>query len=271
MKKMNMPIERWYKAIQTRRSRRTFIAKAIEETSIEALKDHITQLNLLYDGVRLKLVEHSPNELFVGAVGPYGKITGAPAYIAVVTDEKQKHRFQLGGILGEAIVLEATALGLSTCWIGGFFQHERASLEVAVQKGENVIAILPLGHARKNFSLTEKMMHQSKNFHKRKSLNDLVEGLSIEQWPPWMERAIHVAILAPSAYNRQPLRYYIDDDHSITISVEDSTVETNVPKEIDCGIAMLHIELAARFHNIDGDWEYMDYPKLVEFKPGEAI
>ncbi|HHY93759.1 MAG TPA: nitroreductase, partial [Firmicutes bacterium] len=31
------------------------------------------------------------------------------------------------GYTGEAVVLEATALGLATCWVGGFFRPEVAA------------------------------------------------------------------------------------------------------------------------------------------------
>ncbi|MCD8503442.1 MAG: hypothetical protein LRY71_19555 [Bacillaceae bacterium] len=38
-------------------------------------------------------------------------------------------------------------------------------------------------------------------------------------------------------------------------------------KQIDCGIAMAHIDIATKFHGITGTWEYLESPEIAMFKP----
>lgn len=262
---MEMPVERWYKAIQKRRSRRTFISKPIEDTSVWALMSMIEVINGWKNGTRLAYVDKSIDNITQNAVGPYGRVTGAPAYIAVIVNNHTLHKFEKAGMTGEAIVLEITSLGLSTCWIGGSFHHSRAAEEIGIEKDEAVIAVLPVGHARKNYSLQEKMMQQRGDFLKRKPLEDLVEGLEVDQWSNWQEAALNAARLAPTAYNRQASRFIVEKN-TITIYIDNPGEQTNVPKEIDCGIAMLHIQLAAKVNNCEVVWEYLDYPQVAVFK-----
>lgn len=156
---MDLDFEKWFTAMQNRRSRRTFISKQLEPTTLEIVKQVIEELNKLHSEVRLVLVEEAPDELLIGTVGPYGRITGALAYVAVVCDHSSDYSYERGGYIGQAIVLEASSNGLSSCWIGGYFNSELATKKLSVQEKEAVMAIIPIGYARKNYSLTEKMMN----------------------------------------------------------------------------------------------------------------
>ncbi|MFY9814814.1 MAG: nitroreductase family protein [Dehalococcoidales bacterium] len=60
----------------------------------------------------------------------------------------------------------------------------------------------------------------------------------------WAKESIEAARLAPSAVNRQPWGFNIESD-GITVFVRTSNPEFNVSKRLDCGIAMLHVEVAA--------------------------
>lgn len=263
---LSLQFDKWFKAIPLRRSRRTYIFKTIEAEVFHSLNDVIAELNQTYKGVRLLLVERSPDPIFVGAVGPYGKITGAPSFIALVVNEQVDFRYEKGGYIAQGLVLETVDYGLSTCWVGGYFNKEVAEQLIKVNDHERIIAILPFGYARKNYSLTEKMMNQVGDYHKSKSIKETVDGLPMEKWPKWIEKAIYSANLAPSAYNRQSLRYVIEEDHSITIRLDKPEEETNVPKGIDRGIAMLHIELAVNQQGKKGIWEYSENLNTVTFK-----
>jgi nitroreductase len=263
---MELQLQKWFTAIHNRRSRRTFISKKIEVEKIKVLKEVIEIINISNNEVRLVLVEKSPDELLIGTIGPYGKITAAPTYVAVVGDLNGYHCYERAGYSGQGIVLEANNHGISSCWIAGYFNNELAAKELEVKKSETVIAIIPLGYARKNYSLTEKMMNQVGDYHKRKPIRKIVSGLPMEKWPNWIATSIQAASLAPSAYNRQPFQYIIGTDHSITIATEKADQETNIPIEIDLGIVMLHIELAARHHLINWEWDFIENEELTIFR-----
>ncbi|MFN7250090.1 MAG: nitroreductase family protein [Anaerobacillus sp.] len=263
---MSLRFENWFKAIKLRRSRRTYVSKQIELEVSSSLQNVISELNERYEEVRLVYIEKSPEEVFVGAVGPYGKITGAVAYFALVLNEDSNFSFEKAGFIGQAIVLEAATHGLSTCWVGGHFNKGIACKQVNLDNNEKVVAVIPVGYARKNLSLTEKMMNQVGDYHKRKSVTEIVDGLPEEQWPEWLRSVISAASLSPSAYNRQSVQFIIGEDESITIKIANPNEETNVPKGIDRGIAMLHIEVATKHHNINGNWQFNHEDNVVIFR-----
>jgi hypothetical protein len=55
------------------------------------------------------------------------------------------------------------------------------------------------------------------------------------------------------------------DGSGITIFVRTSGPEFNVSKRLDCGIAMLHIEVAASNFGIQGAWELLETPRVSRF------
>ena len=48
-------------------------------------------------------------------------------------------------IAGEHIVLQATEMGLGTCWIGAFYHDEMANL-INLPKNYKIVALLPIGY-----------------------------------------------------------------------------------------------------------------------------
>ena len=101
--------------------------------------------------------------------------------------------------------------------------------------------------------------------HQRKHLSSMFTGLPEQQWPGWARTAAEAARLAPSATNRQPWSFDIHVD-GITVSVKNTGMEFNVSKRLDCGIAMLHIELGALHGGTRGEWEFLKQPQVARFK-----
>ena len=100
--------------------------------------------------------------------------------------------------------------------------------------------------------------------HKRKKLSGLVTGLDASAWPQWIKVSLEAARLAPSAVNRQPWRFHIEPD-SITVSVNVMKREYGISKRLCCGIAMLHIEIAALNCGIKGNWEFLKQPQVAKY------
>jgi hypothetical protein len=167
--------------------------------------------------------------------------------------------------VGEAAVLEATALGLDTCWVGGFFDPKRVGLMVETASSERVLAVSPVGFARDALSGTERAMRGMSRAHRRKALEVIAAGSA--DWPAWARSAAECVRIAPSAVNRQPWRLRLDGD-SLVIA-RDSGVETpKVTKALDCGIAMLHAEIGALAAGAEGAWSDMtDGRDVAAFTP----
>ncbi len=261
---ITLDADNWYEAIQIRRSRRNFDSRLIEPQVLAELQEKIDIWNRVYEGARLVLVNENADKAFKGIIGSYGKVKGAPAYVAFIGDTRDSHMQEKMGYLGEAFVLEATAKGLGTCWVAGFFRRNVVENQMSLWGHEKILAITPIGYSMETKSIEEQVMSGFATEHKRKPLDQLVLGLPQEDWPAWIERALHAARVAPSAVNRQPWRFYVEQD-TITLSLDHKINPYGVSKHLDCGIAMLHIEVAALHSGVVGKWELLETMDVARF------
>jgi nitroreductase len=264
-KHMNIPFSRWHPAIDKRRSRRYFDPNLPIAPEVLAALDNVCNQFAPFPHARSRLVTESADSVFKGIIGSYGKIKDAPAFIAFIGNMDDPFVQEEVGYTGEGIILEATALGLNTCWVGGFFRRETAASLVEVSNKERVLAITPVGYARESESWEEKLMTRFGRSHNRLPLSKLVRGLPKEKWPNWVTVSLEAARLAPSAANRQPWGLDVQDD-GITVFVRTMGPEFNVSKRLDCGIAMLHLEVAASDSGCRGEWELLPSPLVGKFK-----
>jgi len=262
---MNIPYSRWYPAVNLRRSRRQYDPeKPIPDHILSELQIVCTKFKP-FPNVRAELLTRGCHEVFKGALGSYGKIKCAQAFVAFIGDISDKNVQEKVGYVGEAVILEATTLQLATCWVAGFFRPDILAQLVNLGKNERVLGVTPIGYAEEKESLEERIMTGFGLTHRRKPLSSIATGLTPNEWPDWVVKSLDAARLAPSAINRQPWGFYIDSD-SITVSVRTGGPEFNISKRLDCGIAMLHIEAAAVNCGVFGRWEFMDNPLVARFK-----
>lgn len=188
-------------------------------------------------------------------IGSYGFVLNAPhLLVGVLPEESETARVDLGYVL-EQVVLEATRLGLGTCWITGTYSAERAESALALTSGEVAAAVCALGYPTEHGfgHLHSKFVRRLARGHKRKPLTEIVYS---ERWgepwspedadPTWVTILEH-ARLAPSAHNGQPWRFVISNDE-LTLAVVR-------PSFIDAGIVMSHVTLAAAGVERARQWE----------------
>lgn len=240
---------RWLAAIAVRRSRRTFDGLPVVEADLDAL-EALCRSFRPYGDARIALVRKAPATLFKGILGSYGKVVGAPSALVFLGTPAEDGTDQHVGFTGEAVVLEATALGLDTCWIGGTLDRRVAAGVARIMPGERVFAISPLGHATSDAPSSERLIYGWGKPKKRRTIDEIAPDSA--GWPTWAAAGLEAARVAPSAMNRQPWRFRRGDDG---IVVSGSGVNTpGVTQALDCGIAMLHFELAARAVGGPGVW-----------------
>lgn len=261
---MDIPFSRWYPAIEKRRSRRQFDAgHPIEAEKLSALKTVCDQF-MPFPGARSVLITNPVDDVFKGIIGSYGKVKDAPGYIAFIGNMDDPFVQEAVGYTGEGVILEATAMGLNTCWVGGFFNRDDVATRIDIKSSEKILAITPLGYARKSESIEEKLMTGFGHTHRRKSSSKLLSGMTLGNAPDWIKVSIQAARLAPSAINRQPWGFHLGDS-DITVFVRTSDPELTISKRLDCGIAMMHIELGAMSCGIKGTWEAQKAPDVSKF------
>ncbi len=257
---MEIPAESWHNAIFLRHSQRKYSGDIPDEKVTSRIEEVCSEFTPFL-GVRSVLVREPANDVFKGAIGPYFyNVTEALYYIAFIADMSAPNIQAIAGYIGEGVILEATALGLNTCWVGGFFRRDAIVKQIDIQENEQVLAITPIG-----YSMEEKdRVGKSDKPYRRKSLDKLISSGKIGD-NKWVKSALEAAKIAPSAANRQPWRFEINDD-SITVSANSKRKGIGVSRGLDCGIAMLHLELGALVNGVKGDWKFLDYPEVARYK-----
>jgi hypothetical protein len=256
---MNIPVNSWFDAIFLRHSQRKYSGEKPGEEVIDRL-DTVCANFRPFSGARAVLVREPGDDVFKGIIGSYFKVSEAPYYIAFIGDMTEPNVQEATGYFGEGVILEATVLGLNTCWVGGFFRREAVMKQINLQDTEQVLAITPVGYSKNH---SDRVGVSSKN-HRRKDMNKLIVDGELER-NSWSRTALEAARLAPSAANRQPWRFTINDD-SIVVSSDNKRQEFSVSRRLDCGIAMLHIELGALSTGVSGIWEFLKRPDVASYR-----
>jgi nitroreductase len=264
---MNIPYARWYEAIGKRRSYRTYDKNRTIEAEKLAALDAVCREFRPFEDVRVCLVNKPVEDIFKFIAGNYGIIRNAPAFLAFIGNVENPYVNEQAGYTGEGVILEATALGLNNCWVGNAFSSKKAGTLVEMNDDERLIAVSPLGYAVKSQSFKDKVMTGFGRTHKRLPAKNLISGLSYEKSPKWVKDAIEAARLAPSAVNRQPWGFDIEED-AITVYIRSKGTDTGIPFRLDCGIAMLHLEIAALNAGYKGKWEFLQSPQVARFSVG---
>jgi hypothetical protein len=210
---MEIPVNSWFDAIPVRHSQRKYSGEKPDEKAVDRLDTVCTNFQP-FSGARAIIVKEPGDDVFKGIIGSYFKVTDAPYYIAFIGDMRESIVQEVTGYLGEGIILEATALGLNTCWVGGFFNRDAVAKQIDLQDNEQVLAITPIGYSK---DVTDRVGVSTK-IHKRKDLSKLIISGNLRE-NHWSKVAIEAARLAPSAVNRQPWRFDIGED-SIVVSTD---------------------------------------------------
>jgi len=229
-------------------------------SDLDALEELATRLRP-WPGARAVVLREAPPSVFVGVVGMYGGISHAPSVIAFIGAGDT--RGEAVGYTGEALVLEATALGLDTCWVGGLFSGHAIGALTPLGSDERVHAVAALGYAHDGPTAKERLLFGAGHAKRRRSADEIAPGH--DGWPTWAQAAVAAARVAPSAMNRQPWRFGMDGG-ALTLAFS-GTDTPRSSKHLDCGIAMLHAEVGALGEGVRGTWELVGPPGAARFVP----
>ena len=153
---------------------------------------------------------------------------------------------ELEGFMGEALVLEATSMGLGACWLGMGFYPEIIRRNVNLQNDEEVHCVISLGQCE-----------QPAFAPKRKELSKIC-GKTEEELAAlgvWQKDAVLAARLAPSAANFQPWKIEAD---KTGVSILEASVLYKKYAPLDRGIAMLHAAVGAYHAGREAVWKKVD-------------
>lgn len=236
------------RAIGERCSRRSYLGVPLAKNAAQQLGELARRLGEEY-GLRLLLIENDA-AAFRGFRASYGMLSGVNHYFALLGKTDDPDRRVKLGYAGEQLVLEATVLGLGTCWVGGTFSREACSRKLELLPQEDLVCVIPVGQVPDK-SLREKLV--SKLAHRS---SKTVEELYTAQGKPSSAflAGMEAVRRAPSALNKQPVHFTLADG-VVTAAVEDVATFQG----LDLGIAMLHFEVGSgcgkRFAQTEKGWQ----------------
>lgn len=244
-------------AIKRRASVRSYGDRAVEPDLLKRLLGSADTADHLTFAPRIALVSgvELTRRVLTYMIGSYGLVHNPPhLLVGVLPQESEEARIDLGYVL-EQVVLEATRLGLSTCWITGSYDPRLAGNAVGLTPGEVAAAVCALGYPDEGRwgRFHSRAVRQLARGHRRKPLTEIVfSGRWGERWrgegtDPRLVDALEHARLAPSAHNWQPWRFIISSDYLALALVR--------PAPIDGGIVMAHFALACTALGIAGRWQ----------------
>lgn len=222
-------------AIDERRSRRLYIPKPIDASVLIKLHDLITIYNA-ESGLSIRFIEDG-SSAFSNFRKSYGLFSGVRSLLVLAGPKSDPLLKEKVGYYGEMLVLEATTFGLGTCWVGGTFDAKSPVYQLA--DTESLVCVIPIGYVE-TLSFKEKMVHQMVA-GKSKSIDQLLK--SEAKLPDLYLEGLKAVQKAPSAANRQPVRFMFNKD-VLTVFTEDDG-KFNL---VDLGIVKAHFELATGGH-----------------------
>lgn len=213
--------DRLISAVKLRTSCRSY-AGAPDPAEYAALSYAIGRYRL--PGVRMELLPVAEG-FFTGTLLGTRRITGCRMMAALVIADEPHSRLH-AGILGESFVLEATAMGLGTCWVSGSFKRKDVILPLA--RNEALLCVIAVGKPA-----VPLMPPTSRH---RKPPEHFCRG-DYRAWPEELIDAAALVQAAPSSMNMQPWALYMGPKGEFVLDASDRA-------HLDAGIALCHAELA---------------------------
>lgn len=246
-------------AIKNRTSCRNYKPILLNQDDKKILENTIANSTNLFpdEKIELLIIEkfNSLKELKLN----YGMIKGHNTYLLGKTKNNSNSRVHYGYLM-EKIVIKATEIGVSSCWIGIF--DDTYFDEITIEEGYEIASIVILGYAAEKQSLINKFSRFVVNASKRVDWETLFfnyttnQALTLEEAKDYSE-SLEMLRLAPSAGNHQPWRVFFDtnaNEFHFFKKIINKNYEAKGLHDIDLGIGLCHFELASINQNLEGKW-----------------
>ena len=267
--------------IDRRYSCRTYLDRPIsagDQAALEECMARKTQGPLGTSARFGMIAASSDDEGALKRLGTYGFIKDARAFILGAV-RKGPGDLEDYGYLLEEVILEATGLGLGTCWLGGTFTRSTFTSRFGgITRDEVIPAVVSTGYPGDDGAERIREREQGTRRFPRAELFFAGElGAPLGDGADGYDEALEAVRMAPSATNKQPWRIVRrgDDWHFYLYRTKGygkgspwfKLLRIADLQRVDMGIAMCHFELVARQSGVDGSWSVAD-PGLTLPGPG---
>lgn len=242
-------------AIHARHSIRTFCGEPLQASVKEALEKAIENTYSPFEGkVTMRLASVGIGEEFRPST--YGVIRNALDFLLLgFADDKWSA--VSGGFRMEQVVLEATRLGLGTCWVGGTFKKGSFAKAADLPQGQTLRAILPVGEAARRTGLLDRILRMAARSYRRRPFGDLFFVNNFSTSLPedgQFAGPLRLMRVAPSATNSQPWRALVRGNQV------DFYYKPGNFSLIDMGIGLCHFDIGCREENVTGAFAVNEMP-----------
>ena len=213
-------------------SRRAYIPELISDEKKAVLQEVIDNL-CERSGLKIRLMENGEN--CFSLIKSYGMFSGVKSYFSLSGKADDPLLHEKAGYFGEELVLEATRLGLGTCWVAGSYDKNSTAIELA--EDEILSCVISVGEIKKNENFKEKVLSGIIKT-KRKTPAQMSKNFDIA--PDWFKKGMECVANAPSARNTQLIVFEYTPDGVISENTGSWT-----SNKIDHGIAQYHFELGS--------------------------
>lgn len=251
--------------IQNRKSVRAFKEKAVPVSAIEELKAFAAKSDRLVDiETELLVFDREAGKALEGACGYENVMIGAPTYLVLLSADAE-YAVENGGYVMEDIILKATDMDLSTCWIT-FTDPAAVAEALGIESDKKVVAVAAVGYGEKTTKRLRINIKSMSNvdvtaqrgyFAPKKGIYDMVcvdrvgntEGLDVAMgfYNDALWNAFYACSLTPSYLNRQPYTLVLKDSSKVILVSNPDEYTDELSEKTGLGIVMRHFDAVAQF------------------------
>ena len=214
--------------VKLRHSVRAYEDRPIDNKAAEDLKVMIQQCNR-EGNLHFQLIQDEPKACS-SLLARYGKFSNVRNYIAVV-GTKRPDLDEMAGYYGEKLVIRCIQHGLNTCWVGGTYKKVKEA--IVVRADEKIVAVIAVGYG-KTMGSARKSKTAGEVFDAKAA-----KVAGFEETPDWFKDGVEMALMAPTAFNRQRFSFALSGDR---IKVKSGMGPMS---KVDLGIVKYHFEIGA--------------------------
>lgn len=245
--------------IKKRKSCRTYSNVALTPADKKNLESFIREDSKGFENeiVNFKIIEKNNDDKQMKL--DYGMIKGHNTYILGTAKSRAASRVNYAYHM-EKVVLKATEMNLSTCWIGAF--DSTYFNEVSVEDGFDIPSIVIVGYSEDKPTYQDKFLRFSVKASKRQDWDKMFFNYKLKTplIPEYVKKysdSLEMVRLAPSSGNTQPWRVFFNEtmnEFHFYKKVISKRYELSGVHDIDMGIALCHFELASLQNGLSGSW-----------------
>lgn len=233
-----------------RHSTRMYTGEPLTESERVTISQLITMSISRPSTVSMELITDNDAQFDdrLDAVSYYGRFRNVPAYIQLAVPATAAG-LREAGYAGESLILALTERGFDTCWAGGAVESAGRVISAESDEFDTVVSDGADNNAQFRIAIVIGHAARPGHAHKSKPINELVIGTDdgtapdINTLPNWFIQGMEAVQLAPSALNRQNVRFAPVKDVAQTYTVRVADVGGLLAK-VNTGVAMLHFERA---------------------------